>query len=1432
MSYLGAALKRRLYPTVMCYHGCVARRADVRTFRESLADVRAHVRTLQQAGYRIVKPSEYAAWQAGSLSFDEPVTCLHFDDGLASVDLVVPWLIEQGIPCGLALITRRQRKVDAEPDFVSWAQVNAWVQTGLVEVMSHTHNLHHLTLLQQDDLSIDVAPVLEGPCWVDDGDVVYRMPGDARWYWDWSFVDDRALAIPIWGTDQYDGSTPVVTTLTVTPKATGTVQLLRFWMALSRPYDVPVEAGYDANVVIDVRGTPTLVLDPPASVTPGLEDWFASMTRAARKIVFIGDSTTEVAPALYSSFGSAIGSLLPGTTVLNRGNDGKTAADWIAGSVPNPPATCYADAADLYVVSFGLNDVRTGACDQATLTSRLTTIVNMLRANVPGASIILRVPNSMLSTDPTATGWVVPLASAQAYTDAIRGAYLDLVGDWPGAPGTPGVAVWDAMSTTFGTTCQATSALMLDILHPNDAGYTAIGEALAALVVPDGWTEVGGTSWAQVWDGIVAPKQYATRSQWVAREFYSLTLDTGFAVTAGTQIDIRFSTQNAGYGVGMLYALPVDDDEAFHAVSNCQGLVPAGSQTYPWQYIDYPAGQRYPLVPAIILGFGTGAVASEAQYTDYIADDCAALNDAVANWLTAEWESTEVYRVYSTAGPVPTIGWANPTKVATVIPMRSAATRTVESLRVELGGTENFRHGDADEWTYGRPGNPNFQVNVKEALSRSYTAIFRLQVGDSEAGPWTEVGSGMIYNWQRGLASDVTAFVLTANVTRYLLIETLNAGWTTGTAQRCRWPVWSITALSRAAGQPAAAPPGQLIYPFGSYYSDGIGVIQQKPGFKDISPALKAVFTGAGYSHAYTIQGFRNTPEAEFREPDLRQTEWALGRWLVYGDQAPAVSLNNLAALSGMLFPDVPARGVQWQVSLEADPQGNASVRARPQTLDHVAFDAWGFDGTGGIYTQALNDGGTYDGTTYADDKGWLQARGVRCTLIINNNMGTGEPDADIGSHVVNNPAVYIPQVVAIAVNDGWDGITMNLEAVPAADRAAATGFYTQLARALHAAGKLLHATVPAATGTDYDADWWVGWCDHGALAKVCDGIKIMSYTESGPGTDPGPAAPQWFWDAVYTRMRQIIPEPYWPRVYCGCRAFGHRWEGAEADYVSYHQSIAEALGYGKRIDVRDTEMGWGTGSVTSWCGTPATVDRAQREALRWGFGGIGLWKLDDGDIEEFIPDIRQLGRYEDMAFLDGVTFPESVSRGSSGGPEFSTAVAESQSGDEARNVRRSLPLGRYDAAVGVRTQEQSDAVRNVFMVAHGKAHTFRYKDWQDYRLVDGVIGTADGVLTNFQLSKVYSVGAHSLTRPIVLPRSGTLTVKRNGTPVAGWTCNYSTGLVSFASPPTAGVISASCDFDVKARFDIDYLPIEIVGRNVAGLLFEPGSIPLVERRT
>lgn len=1281
MTYLGAALKRRLYPTVLCYHGCVSRRDQVLVFREALGDVKSHVRMMQAAGYRIVKPSEYRAWRLGTMSFDQPVTCIHFDDGLASIELVVPWLIEQGIPCGLALITRRLGVRDPEQDFLSWTRIREWLATGLVEIMSHTHNMHHLTLLPQAGGGVDVGPVLEGPCWIDDGDVVYREADDDRWYWDFAHVDQVTLGLPLWGTDPYDEVTPIVTTVRITPKASGTVTLLRMWMSLSRPDG----SGYDAQVQIRVDGT-------------------------------------------------------------------------------------------------------------------------------------------------------------------------------------------------------------------------------------------------LVFDGVIAPKQYETRAQWVEREFYSLQLDTPFEITSGAPIDMEWRTLNAGVGAASIYAMPTREDAAFRAVTNCRGLFKEGSQGAPnkgWQYIDYPAGDRWPVKVAMVLAFGTGRSATDVEYQGYIAADCAAFNSAVSSWPRANWAESLLWIGDSVDNAWP-VGWKNPERVRAVIPLANVDI-TARYLRIRMGQPENFRGGDVDPYDFvGMDAFKPYEDALAEASTRSYSATFdcyiaspvnvtrpavypdaldyvslqltageqllhMVQVRDelhreyvavpaleydpisglrlplppfsyyrsqvvpailiSEEARGLEVTVSMsllqltdggnvaraaIWRISKNVTQEISPTWLGGEEQRYLVLDPINGGPTVGPEQHCRWGVREVKAGFVSSYSGPAVDVDQIVYPFGSYYA---GTVEVRPGYQDVHPMLVGAFSAAGLDHGYTIAAYRNLQASESREPDLRRTQWALGRWLIYGDQAPEVSRNNLAAYSGMLYHDVRHRGVEWQVSIEADPLGNATVRRRPQVLDHVAFDAYWFDGAGGIQPAAINDGGTYSGTPYADDKGWLQARGVRCLLIINNNLGTGDPDPAIGSHVVNNPSTYIPLIVALTTDDGWDGITCNLEAVPATDRAAATAFYVQLARAMHAAGKVLHVTAPAITGTDYDAvDYWTGWCDLGAIAKVADAVKVMSYTESGAWSEPGPAAPTWFWDAAYAYVRRVVPEPYWPRILCGARMFGHMWDTeapGEADYISYHRAIAEALTYGKRIDTRDTEAGWSNGRFSAWCGTPATVDRAQREAAQ-SFGGIGLWKADDGDIEEFFPLTRQIGRDEDMSFMD-VRFPVDVSSGSSGGPMFSTSVIETQSGDTARNARWTMPMHRFDASMAIRRQPQWERVRALFMNARGRWRSFRYKDWADFKLVDQLIGTGDGTQTTFQLVKTYAFESHVFTRLITKPVAHTITVKANGTPVSGaaWTINDGTGLLSFFTPPAAAVqIAVSGEFDVQVRFDVDSLPAEGLFTKPNGdIMFDAGTVPLIEVR-
>jgi len=112
------------------------------------------------------------------------------------------------------------------------------------------------------------------------------------------------------------------------------------------------------------------------------------------------------------------------------------------------------------------------------------------------------------------------------------------------------------------------------------------------------------------------------------------------------------------------------------------------------------------------------------------------------------------------------------------------------------------------------------------------------------------------------------------------------------------------------------------------------------------------------------------------------------------------------------------------------------------------------------------------------------------------------------------------------------------------------------------------------------------------------------------------------------------------------------------------------------------------------------------------------------------------------------------------------------------------------------------------YIARGGTVQNFRYKDWADFHAVhDGVeesgyLGVGDGVETDFQLIKRYTV-ENSFDRLINKPVAGTVFVYFDGIQQAsGWSISLSTGMISFISPPANGeVITADFEFDVKAKF-------------------------------
>ena len=205
------------------------------------------------------------------------------------------------------------------------------------------------------------------------------------------------------------------------------------------------------------------------------------------------------------------------------------------------------------------------------------------------------------------------------------------------------------------------------------------------------------------------------------------------------------------------------------------------------------------------------------------------------------------------------------------------------------------------------------------------------------------------------------------------------------------------------------------------------------------------------------------------------------------------------------------------------------------------------------------------------------------------------------------------------------------------------------------------------------------------------------------------------------------------------------------------------------------------------------------------------------------------------MTFLD-VRFPTNISYGSSGGPAYNTSVVVAGSGKEQRNANWDFPRCEFDVAYGVRGMGELEDLLDIFHIATGKAHTFRFKDHSDFKscklsdsphFEDQSIGTGDGITTVFQLYKIYTFGTYTRrSRKITKPVLETVSVGLDGIEQdSGYSIDHSTGEITFDSAPSDGTkITAGFEFDVEVRFDTDSLPINLEEYNSGTV-----DVPVIE---
>ena len=249
---------------------------------------------------------------------------------------------------------------------------------------------------------------------------------------------------------------------------------------------------------------------------------------------------------------------------------------------------------------------------------------------------------------------------------------------------------------------------------------------------------------------------------------------------------------------------------------------------------------------------------------------------------------------------------------------------------------------------------------------------------------------------------------------------------------------------------------------------------------------------------------------------------------------------------------------------------------------------------------------------------------------------------------------------------------------------------------------------------------------------------------------------------------------------------------------------------------------------MAQWNAIAGAIEAARRR----GAGEVFVWALPQVLRDGFTWFDLSTGDGDVEAFED-VRFPVALGREASVEPSFSTAVVTGAGGGEQRNSDWADARLRFDAGPGVRGEADLHALISFFRARRGAAVAFRFEDPFDNSssgmtgeagAADQLLGTGDGVRTEFRLMKLYGDQARRITRPV----SGSVRISVGGAEsVGGWTL-APLGLVRFDEPPPSDAeVRAGFRFDVPARFAEDRL-------TVSRATFEAGeipSVPLIEVR-
>lgn len=285
------------------------------------------------------------------------------------------------------------------------------------------------------------------------------------------------------------------------------------------------------------------------------------------------------------------------------------------------------------------------------------------------------------------------------------------------------------------------------------------------------------------------------------------------------------------------------------------------------------------------------------------------------------------------------------------------------------------------------------------------------------------------------------------------------------------------------------------------------------------------------------------------------------------------------------------------------DKDSYRSLAAYSQNLDYTATFSARIDKNGGLVVDFLPS----EGIELARKKG------VKPLLVV-HNMQNGM-DSNTASIVLGDPQKrwkLANNIVSLVKKNGYAGVNIDFEAVPAWNRQDYSAFLWELKGLLKKGNYLLTAAVPAKP-SDQPGNKWSGAYDYKEVGTICDYVILMTYDEHWVGGTPGPIASVPWLTSVLDYSVKRIPSQ---KILMGLSAYGYDWSSGATRTVKWNKVDSLVTSLGAQVKWDNTSSSpyfyyWnGAQKHEVWFENKYSLGVKIGLVESYKLGGVAVWRL------------------------------------------------------------------------------------------------------------------------------------------------------------------------------------------------------------------------------